>query len=53
MQRLGYSAAYIFDFLFQQEAGSSRQEMGYALHRSMGTMGYAEAIVYIQICQRS
>ena len=53
MQRVGYSLTYILDFLFQQEACSCRQEVGYAFNRSVSAVRYTEAVIDIQVCQRS
>ena len=53
MQRIGYSLTYILDFLFQQEACSCRQEVSYAFNRSVCAVRYTEAVIDIQVCQRS
>ena len=52
MRRIGYGTADEADFFFQQEACRAGQETGHAFHRGMGPVGYAEAVIYIQFCQR-
>ena len=53
MLRIIHSIADKTYFLFQQETCRAGQEMGYAFHRCMSPVRYAETVIYIQICQGS
>ncbi len=53
MLRIIHSISDKTYFLFQQETCRAGQEMGYAFHRCMSPVRYAETIIYIQICQGS